>query len=212
MPDKLCPGHSRSQGPDVQASEKPLGKSVDLARSYSPNATPFPSLNVSRSTPTAKPRRQKPIPLETPTTLELQPGNEIQVTLFEANHCPGAVMFCASLSGPMWCRPIDRKFPVFEGGGKAVVYTGDIRSEPWFVNSVARSPTLVQYTGGIKTLDKIYLDTSFTDDVNFQTKAEGIAELLRKISVYPSDTIFHFQAWTYGYHSSMDLAEANANG
>lgn len=36
----------------------------------------------------------RPIPLETPTLLELQPGNDIRVTLFDANHCPGAVMFC----------------------------------------------------------------------------------------------------------------------
>src|SRR5690242_21597755 len=37
---------------------------------------------------------QKPIPLDTPTVLELEPGNHLQVTLFDANHCPGAVMFC----------------------------------------------------------------------------------------------------------------------
>jgi hypothetical protein len=37
---------------------------------------------------------QKPIPLDTPTLLELEPGNHIQVTLLDANHCPGAVMFC----------------------------------------------------------------------------------------------------------------------
>ncbi|KAK7408413.1 hypothetical protein QQX98_009398 [Neonectria punicea] len=123
----------------------------------------------------------KPLPLETSTTIELHPGRHIQVTLFDANHCPGAVMF------------------LIEGDGEAILYTGDIRSEPWFVNSIARSPILVEYTSGIKTLDKIYLDTSFIQDIPFQTKAEGIAELLRKVAQYPNDTVFHFQAWTYGY-------------
>ncbi|CVK93405.1 uncharacterized protein FMAN_02813 [Fusarium mangiferae] len=123
----------------------------------------------------------KPLPLETPTSIELCPGREIQVTLFDANHCPGAVMF------------------LVEGDNKAVLYTGDIRSEPWFVNALSRNPNLIEYTSGIKTIDKIYLDTSFTENVPFQTKAQGIAELLRKVSQYPSDTIFHLQAWTYGY-------------
>ncbi|KAK3381510.1 beta-lactamase-like protein [Podospora didyma] len=123
----------------------------------------------------------KPLPLDTPTILELEPGNHIQVTLFNANHCPGAVMF------------------LFETKSKAALYTGDIRSEPWFVNTIARSPALIEYSSGDKTLDTIYLDTSFTEDVEFQTKAEGIRELLQKVSSYPSETVFHFQAWTYGY-------------
>lgn len=40
----------------------------------------------------------KPLPLETPTTIELAPGRKIRVTLFDANHCTGAVMFCKLLS------------------------------------------------------------------------------------------------------------------
>lgn len=123
----------------------------------------------------------KPIPLDTPTKLELAPNHFIQVTLLDANHCPGAVMF------------------LIEGDGKAVLYTGDIRSEPWFVNALARNPSVLEYAAGIKTLDKIYLDTSFIENVPFQTKAEGISELLRKVAQYPKETIFHFQAWTYGY-------------
>jgi hypothetical protein len=87
---------------------------------------------------------------------------------------------------------------VFEGQGQAALYTGDIRSEPWFVNAIARSPSLIEYTSGLKTLDTIYLDTSFIDDLEFPTKSDGIGELLRKVSRYPADTIFHFQAWTYG--------------
>lgn len=88
---------------------------------------------------------------------------------------------------------------VIEGDGKAILYTGDIRSEAWFVNAIARNPSIIEYTLGPKTLDKIYLDTSFTIDVPFSTKAQGIAELLHKVSEYPPDTTFHFQAWTYGY-------------
>lgn len=88
---------------------------------------------------------------------------------------------------------------VFEGNGRAVLYTGDIRSEPWHVNTLARNPSLIQYTTGLKTLDKVYLDTSFTDDIPFQSKAEGLRELLDKVATYPADTVFYFSAWTYGY-------------
>ncbi|KAK3333765.1 beta-lactamase-like protein [Cercophora scortea] len=125
----------------------------------------------------------KPLPLETPTVLELSPGNKIRVTLFDANHCPGAVMF------------------LFECSNTAVLYTGDMRSEPWFVNAIARSPAMIEYSLGLKTLGTIYLDTSFLEDVPFQTKAEGIRGLLEKVSQYPPDTLFHLQAWTYGYEN-----------
>lgn len=58
---------------------------------------------------------------------------------------------------------------------------------------------MLEYTTGLKTIDKIYLDTSFTGNAPFQTKAEGLKELLQKVKKYPKDTVFHFQAWTYGY-------------
>ena len=97
------------------------------------------------------------------------------------------------------------KFPmlimdtVIEGDNKAILYTGDIRSEPWFVNSLTRNPFLIKYTSGLKSLDCIYLDTSNTRDIPFPTKADGLTELLRKVSRYPADTVFHFTAWTFGY-------------
>ncbi|KAF4632007.1 hypothetical protein G7Y89_g6124 [Cudoniella acicularis] len=133
----------------------------------------------------------KPIPLETPTLIELRPGQEIQVTLFNANHCTGAVMF------------------LFESDDKAVLYTGDIRSEPWFVNNLTRNPFLIEYTTGLKNLDCIYLDTSNLEPITFPPKADGLKELLQKVSKYPDDTVFHFSAWTFGYEEVwMTLSRA----
>ncbi|EHK26812.1 uncharacterized protein TRIVIDRAFT_211265 [Trichoderma virens Gv29-8] len=91
------------------------------------------------------------------------------------------------------------------GHGKAILYTGDVRCEPWFVNAITRSPALIEYTCGIKTIDTIYLDTSFIDDIPFQTKAEGISELLRKVMRYPKDTVFYIQSWTYGYEDLVKI-------
>ncbi|KAL4942428.1 hypothetical protein BDV06DRAFT_192197 [Aspergillus oleicola] len=127
----------------------------------------------------------RPIPLNTPTEIELTLKQSIRVTLFDANHCTGAVMF------------------LIEGDGRAILYTGDIRSESWWVNGLIRHPVLIPYTLGNKRLDKVYLDTTFarnshTFDV-FPTKAEGVAELLRKLEPYPENTTFYFRAWTFGY-------------
>lgn len=58
---------------------------------------------------------------------------------------------------------------------------------------------MIEYASGLKALDRVYLDTSFTEDVDFQTKAEGLHELIEKVTKYPKDTVFHFSAWTYGY-------------
>ncbi|PVH94753.1 hypothetical protein DM02DRAFT_675983 [Periconia macrospinosa] len=110
----------------------------------------------------------KPLPLDTPTTIELAPGNKIRVTLVDANHCVGAVMF------------------LIEGDGKAILYTGDIRAETWWVNSLVQNPILLPYTLGPKVLDCIYLDTT---------------ELLQKVSSYPDDTVFYFHSWTFGYEN-----------
>ena len=39
---------------------------------------------------------QIPLPLNTPTVIELENGQEITLTLIDANHCPGAVMYGTS--------------------------------------------------------------------------------------------------------------------
>ncbi|KEF62241.1 uncharacterized protein A1O9_00213 [Exophiala aquamarina CBS 119918] len=127
----------------------------------------------------------RPLPLQAPIDIELGPKSRMRVTLFDANHCPGAVMF------------------LLEADHKAVVYTGDIRAEPWWVNSIVQNPVLLPYTCGIKTLDCLYLDTTFAthdEPYNvFPTKADGLMELIRKVRQCPADTLFYFRSWTLGY-------------
>lgn len=76
-------------------------------------------------------------------------------------------------------------------------------AEPWWVNSIIRNPVIIPFACGLRKLDMIYLDTAFAvrTDIHrkFPTKAEGITQLLQKISLYPKDTVFHFNAWTLGY-------------
>jgi hypothetical protein len=121
------------------------------------------------------------------------------VTLFDANHCIGAVMF------------------LIEGNGKTILYTGDIRSESWWMDALTRNPVLLPYvcssTGAsLMTIDTIYLDTTFASKSDpyreFPSKADGILELLEKLSKYPSDTIYYFDSWTFGYE---DVYQAMAS-
>jgi len=107
-------------------------------------------------------------------------------------HCIGAVSF------------------LIEGNGKAILYTGDVRSEDWWVRSLCRHPSIIPYvpsTGTmrapVKLLHCIYLDTTFAvkDDMYkyFPTKAEGLSEMLHAVARYPKGTLFYFDSWTFGY-------------
>lgn len=125
----------------------------------------------------------KPLPLDVSVSIELSPQCKIQVTLLDANHCAGAVMF------------------LIEDGKKAILYTGDIRSESWWIESLCRHPSLVAYTSeaAFRRLDAIYLDTTFAVKKipyrDFPTKASGLCELLKALSRYPPDTSFYFHNW-----------------
>ncbi|PGH00789.1 hypothetical protein AJ80_09128 [Polytolypa hystricis UAMH7299] len=139
----------------------------------------------------------RPLPLQVPTEIELMPRSRIRVTLFDANHCPGAVMF------------------LIEGNGKSILYTGDIRAEGWWVDCLIRNPVLIPYTLGGKSLGRIYLDTTFAikTDIysSFPTKAEGIRELLEKMKAYPEDTLFYLRVWTFGYEEVWQALSAAFN-
>ncbi|KAF8466527.1 hypothetical protein DFH94DRAFT_639281, partial [Russula ochroleuca] len=143
------------------------------------------------------------LPLHTPTKIELSDNLTITLTLFDANHCPGAVMF------------------LVEGAQCAVLHTGDFRAEPWFLDDLRRNPFLQPYlappefregamlgqsevsrtgTPLFKTLDAIYLDTEcllMMDEA--PTKSDASQGLVSLISLFPPETIFFINAWTWGY-------------
>ncbi|KAK9376693.1 uncharacterized protein V1513DRAFT_439422 [Lipomyces chichibuensis] len=151
---------------------------------------------------------QRAIPYNTPTKIELDPCQTITVTLFEAsnhpqgNHCPGSTMF------------------LIENENKAILYTGDIRAEDWWLESLKRNPILVPYARGWKRLDCIYLDTTFCGPSStyesFPSKvcfilviSQGIGLLISEIRKYPKDTVFHFNAWTYGYSRQTERNQSH---
>ncbi|OGE51903.1 hypothetical protein PENARI_c012G02815 [Penicillium arizonense] len=104
---------------------------------------------------------------------------------------------------------------LIEGDGKAIIYSGDIRAEKWWVGSLIRHPILIPYTLGQKRLEKLYLDTTFASKKNpfreFPSKAEGLAELLQKVQAYSGDTVFYFRAWTFGYEDVWIALSAALN-
>ncbi|KAI9509474.1 beta-lactamase-like protein, partial [Russula earlei] len=143
------------------------------------------------------------LPLHTPTKIELTDNVNVTLTLFDANHCPGSVMF------------------LVEGAQGAVLHTGDFRAEPWFLDYVRRSPFLQPYlalpevperamlvheqhkdsgTSSFRTLDAIYLDTECLLLMNeVPTKSDATQGLVSLMSLFPPETTFFINAWTWGY-------------
>ncbi|KAL9082278.1 MAG: hypothetical protein Q9159_006539 [Coniocarpon cinnabarinum] len=120
---------------------------------------------------------------------------------------------------------------LFEYRERHVLYTGDFRAEgslhleslhltaivdpesslEWFVNALVRHPSMLPFVldmGG-RRLDCIYLDTSclatHAPFASLPSKADGLAELMRKLSLFPSGSRFYFHAWTFGYEDVMRL-------
>ncbi|CCG82132.1 Predicted protein [Taphrina deformans PYCC 5710] len=121
------------------------------------------------------------IPLHRPTKLTVG-RDQLTVTLFDANHCPGATMF------------------LIESSTSRVLYTGDIRAEPTFLATFLSNPLMIPYTSGQYMLDCIYLDTSArVGGQEYPPKFEGCRQLVRAIAQYPASTNFYFNAWCMGY-------------
>ncbi|KAH0832196.1 hypothetical protein J3R83DRAFT_13114 [Lanmaoa asiatica] len=147
------------------------------------------------------------IPFNTPTEFDISDSETVTITLIDANHCPGSIMF------------------LIEGPRGTVLHTGDLRAEPWFLSSIQRNHFLQPYlasssgdlrilvsrregthgeaTGLVKTLEAIYLDTAYLLSPvvvpSRERAARGIVEL---ITLFPSSTYFFINAWT-GYEDVL---------
>ncbi|KAJ3565980.1 hypothetical protein NP233_g7295 [Leucocoprinus birnbaumii] len=134
----------------------------------------------------------KPIHLHTPTAFELSNDERVVITAFDANHCPGAFMY------------------LIEGSKGTILHTGDIRAEPWFLESLSRNPFLQPYlyssaNGPLhKPLDCIYLDTACAfSPLDIPSKQEATHGLIELMKLYPSDVYFYLNSWTWGYEDVL---------
>lgn len=107
------------------------------------------------------------------------------MTLIASSHCPGSVMF------------------LFESAKAAVLYTGDLRAEEWYVNSLSHHPSLTPYYNGMTHLDCMYIDTTFAyrgqPYIDIPPNAYGIQSLINLLERYSENTIFIFNTLTIGY-------------
>ncbi len=130
-----------------------------------------------------------PLPMNTPTVVESR-GKAVTITLLDANHCPGAVMF------------------LFEVGRRTMLHVGDFRwSRDVMLLRDASSP-LHKIVSQTVALDELYLDTTYcnekyrlppqADTINATIEAFG-KELERcKKSNPPKRTLHLFGAYTIG--------------
>ncbi|KAJ7057047.1 beta-lactamase-like protein, partial [Mycena amicta] len=136
----------------------------------------------------------KALPLNTPTEIELSNDDFVTITLFDANHCPGAVMF------------------LVEGKYGSILHTGDFRAEPWFLDSLTHNPLLQPYLAsndgmpGQKPLEAIHMDTECVfNTAPVPTKAQATAGLIELMKLLPEDTYFFINSWTWGYEDVLKV-------
>ncbi|KAK0497910.1 beta-lactamase-like protein [Armillaria luteobubalina] len=136
----------------------------------------------------------KVVPINSPVHIELDAGNSVTVTAIDANHCPGSVMY------------------LVEGKNGAVLHTGDLRAETWFLESLKRNPFLQPYlsTSGrqrsnvIKPLEAIYLDTACVMNIEeVPTKEDAVNGLVALMQLLPESTHFFINSWTWGYEDAL---------
>ena len=81
-------------------------------------------------------------------------GRPVTVTLLNANHCPGAIMF------------------LFEVGKRNILHVGDFR---WNQDVMLQMPQLRAFSNNSTRLDELYLDTTYCNKkYTLPTQADAI--------------------------------------
>ena len=122
-----------------------------------------------------------PLPMNEPTIIYSKEQRPVKVTLLDANHCPGAVMF------------------LFEVGNRRILHVGDFR---WNRQIMLQIPQIRSLSTLSPRLDELFLDTTYCDKkYRLPTQEEAIAaavavaeEEMRK----SSNTLFLFGSYTIG--------------
>jgi len=125
-----------------------------------------------------------PLPMNSPTIIESR-GKPVTVTLLDANHCPGAIMF------------------LFEVGNKTILHVGDFR---WDREIMMKMPQLKAFSNANPRLNEIFLDTTYCDKkYSLPTQAEAIEatitaveEELAMAKKERTKTLFLFGSYTIG--------------
>jgi DNA cross-link repair 1A protein len=101
-----------------------------------------------------------PLPMNAPTVIASK-DKPITVTLLDANHCPGAVMF------------------LFEVGNKKILHVGDFR---WNQSIMMAMPQLQAFSNMKPRLDEIFLDTTYCDPkYSLPTQDAAIAAAIKVV-------------------------------
>ncbi|KLO11494.1 hypothetical protein SCHPADRAFT_891560 [Schizopora paradoxa] len=139
--------------------------------------------------------------LHEPTQFEISAEESVTITLLDANHCPGSVMF------------------LIEGAKGAILHTGDVRAEPQFISALSRNPYVQRYiaphqpfyplkkgthVSPLANLETIYLDTSCVlRTCQIPTKEDATSGLIELMRSYPESSRFFINAWTWGYEDVL---------
>jgi DNA cross-link repair 1A protein len=121
-----------------------------------------------------------PLPLNTPTVVASR-GKPVTITLLDANHCPGAVMF------------------LFEIGKRKILHVGDFR---WNRNLMMQHNPIREIASRHVELDELFLDTTYCDPKyslpSQDDTIEAVVKLFQQHKSNRKRTLHLFGAYTIG--------------